>query len=52
MGVLDDLIVIAGEISDRGVDLAERNLHLFSVKLKSASGVWLPASGGSACDPD
>ena len=31
-GKLDDLGGVAGEISDRGVDLAERNLHIFSVK--------------------
>ena len=32
-GIVDDLIPIAGEISDRGVDLPEGDLHLFSVKL-------------------
>src|ERR1700730_15781086 len=31
-GVVDDLGGVAGEISDRGIDLAERNLHIFSVK--------------------
>ncbi len=31
-GEFDDLGRVAGEISDRGVDLPERNLHKFSVK--------------------
>ena len=31
-GVVDDLGGVAGEVSDRGVDLAERNLHICSVK--------------------
>jgi hypothetical protein len=35
-GNLDDLGSIAGEISDGGVDLAERNLHVFSVKPRRA----------------
>jgi hypothetical protein len=35
-GKLDHLGGVAGEISDGGVDLAERDLHLFSVKPRSA----------------
>jgi hypothetical protein len=31
-GIVDDPIPIAGEISDRGVDLPEGDLHPLSVK--------------------
>ncbi len=59
-GKLDDLCRVAGEISDRGIDLAERNLHMFSVKQESRlrlSGFGLRLSKASAggwfgYDPD
>ena len=33
---VDDLGCVAGKVSDRGIDLAERNLHCFSVKRECA----------------
>ncbi len=38
LGKFDVLGCIAGEISDGGVDLAEGDLHTFSVKLRAAEG--------------
>ena len=39
---------VAGEISDCGIDLAERNLHIFSVKQERGFG--LPASAWTGRD--
>ena len=40
-GIVDVLSGVAREVSDCGIDLAERNLHMFSVKQDS----WLRPSG-------
>ena len=48
-GIVDDLSGVAGEISDRGVDLAERNLHRISVKQERGLRLLGPSMGS---DPD
>ena len=42
-GIVDVLGGVAGKISDGGVDLAERDLHLFSVK--QDGGFGFPSCG-------